>query len=111
MIKLVKFSDIARRISLINRTSWNVKICAVVTTRHIICIDTDGEVEFFRAYIDNPKLFYDKLWMLFQAMLNFDYYDVESTRVHKTQRYSKKLIDLWKKANEIKSLKLSLKRQ
>lgn len=111
MIQLVKFSDIARRISLINRESWNVKICAVVTTRHIICIDTDGEVEFFRTYIDNPKKFYNQLWMLYQGMLNHDYFDIESSRIHKTKRYSKKLIDLWKKANEIKSLKLSLKRQ
>lgn len=111
MIQLVKFSDIARRIALINRSSWEVKICAVVTTRHLICMDTDGEVEFFRSYIDNPKKFHDMLWMLYQAMLNSDYYDIASTRIHKSKRYSKKLIELWKKANELKLLKLSLRQR
>ena len=106
MIVIATFKDIARRISLINRESYLVKICAVVTPRHIICIDTDNKVEFFRVYIDNVNGFYKKLWMLYQAMLNFDYNDLGKIRPHKTKSHSKKLLELWKQANEKKLLKL-----
>jgi len=109
MILNVSFKDIARRIALINRETWNVKICVVVTTRHIICKDTDGFVEFFRYPVDNTNAFYNKLFMLYQAMLNHDYYDVGKIRPNIKKRYSKKLIELWKQANEKKSLKLSLR--
>lgn len=111
MIVNVTFSDIARKIRDINRESWLVKVCVVVTTRHIVCIDTDGEVEFFRYPTDNTRAFQTKLYMLHQAILNHDYFDCGVIRPKLTKRYSKKLHDLWKKANEIKSLKLSLKRQ
>lgn len=111
MIVNVTFKDIARRIALINRESWLVKICVIVTTRHIICVDTDGEVEFFRYPVDNTKDFYTKLYMLYQGMLNHDYYDIGQIRPNIKKRYSKKLIDLWKQANQKKSLKLSLRQQ
>lgn len=111
MIVLVTFQDIARRIKLINSCAWLVKVCVVVTTRHIICLDTDGEVEFFRTPVDNTKAFYNKLWMLYNAMLRFDYYNLGKVRFQYTKRYSLKLFELWKKANEIKSSKLSLKQE
>lgn len=110
MIVNVTFSDIARKIKDINRESWLVKVCVVVTTRHIVCIDTDGEVEFFRYPTDNTKAFQTKLYMLHQAILNYDYSDLGKIRHPKNLRYSKKLYELWKKANELKSLKLSLMR-
>lgn len=108
MIVNIQFKDIARRVSLINRESWLVKICVVVTTRHIICVDTDNTTEFFRYPVDNTRAFYQKLWMLYQGMLNYDYNEIGKIRPHKTKRYSKKLHELWKQANEKKSLRLSL---
>lgn len=107
MIVLVSFKDIARRIALINRESWKVKIHAIVTTRHIICMDTDNQIEFFRYPVDNVRAFYQKLWMLYHAMLNFDYKDIGKIRPNKQKRYSLKLQELWIKANEIKLSKLS----
>lgn len=105
MIVLVQFKDIAKRIALINRESWRVKVQAVVTHRHIICTDTDNNVEFFRYPVDNTRAFMYKLFMLYQAMLNFDYDDVGKIRPTKNKRYSKKLQELWIKANELKLLK------
>lgn len=106
MIVNPSFKDIARKLKEINKQSWAVKVCVVVTTRHIICIDTDGEVEFFRYPVDNLKAFLTKLFILHQAMLNFDYKDLGPIRVNISHRYSKKLFELWKLANEKKYLKL-----
>ena len=100
------FKDIARKLKEINQQSWAVKVCVVVTTRHIICIDTDGEVEFFRYPVDNLKAFMLKLFMLQQAMMNFDYKDLGPIRFNISHRYSQKLFNLWKQANEKKYLKL-----
>lgn len=107
MIVNPTFTDIARHIKEINKISWLVKVCVVVTTRHIICITTDGDVEFFRYPTDNVKAFLNKLFILRQAMLNFDYKDLGPIRVNISHRYSKKLFELWKQANENKLLKLS----
>ena len=91
MIVNPTFSDIARKIKEINQQSWYVKICVVVTTRHIICIDTDGEVEFFRFYTENTKAFMNKLFILQQAMYNFDYKELGPIRLNISHRYSNKL--------------------
>lgn len=106
MIKNVTFSDIARNIQKINRLSWLVKVCVVVTTRHIICIDTDGEVEFFRYPVNNTKAFQQKLFILYSAMLNADYSDCGKLRVKLNKKYSQKMLDLWQVANQKKLLKL-----
>ena len=107
MIMNPTFSDIARKIKEINLQSWAVKICVVVTTRHIVCIDTDGEVEFFRYPTNNLKSFMNKLFILQQAMYNFDYKNLGPLRINISHRYSQKLFNLWKLANEKKFLKLS----
>lgn len=107
MLHLYTFRDIANSIKRINTDSWLVKISVVVTTRHIICIDTDGNVEFFRTTVDNVKFFMTKLFSLHQAVLNYDYSDVGKIRPKVNTRYSNRLFNLWKQANEKKLLKLS----
>lgn len=109
MLHLYTFRDIANAIKRINTESWLVKVSVVVTTRHIICIDTDGEVEFFRYSVDNTKSFMLKLHLLHQAMLHFDYEGCGKLRVNLTKKYSNKLYELWNKANILKLQKLSLK--
>lgn len=105
----LSFKHIADKLALINRESYFVKIHVVVTPRHIICLDTDNQVEFFRFYVDNLNAFYQKLWMLYWAMLAHDYSGIGLIRPKVNKRYSKKLFDLWKQANEKKSLTLSLR--
>lgn len=106
MIINYTFKDIASSIKKLNKDSWLVKICVVVTTRHIICVDTDNEVEFFRYPVENVNAFYNKLYILRQAMYHFDYKGCGKIRPKVTKKYSNKLLTLWKKANEIKSSKL-----
>lgn len=108
MIVNPSFSDIAKRIQKINRESYLVNICAIVTSRYIVCVDTDNEVEFFRFYHENTKAFLGKLTLLYYAMLEYDYSDIGKIRPNPLRRTSKKLYELWKKANEQKLLKLSL---
>ena len=107
MIVNPTFKDIANKLKEINKQSWLVKICVVVTTRHIVCITTDGDVEFFRLPADNLKAFMTKLFILQQAMYNFDYKDLGPIRVNISHRYSKNLFELWKQANVNKLSKLS----
>lgn len=107
MLHSITFSDISNRLKKMNRESWLVKIHVVVTTRHIICLDTDNEVEFFRYPSDNTQSFYLKMYTLYQAMLNCDYSDVGKIRPPINKRYSKKLFELWKLANLKKQQKLS----
>lgn len=106
MIVNVTFSDIARTLRAINRDSWQVKVIVKVTSKHIICVDEDNEVEFFRCYHENTRGFFTKLHLLNQAMLNYDYEDIDIIRPRRTQKFSYKMFKLWKKANEIKLLKL-----
>lgn len=108
MIKLITFSDIAKKIGQINKDSYLVKICVVVTRNHLICLDTENAVEFFRVYVDNTTKFMNQLHLLYWAMIHHDYEDVKlGTRVNKSnKRYSSKLFNLWKQANEKKLSKL-----
>lgn len=108
MIILATFKDIARNINRINRESWLVKVHVVVTGKHIICNDTDNEIEFFRYSVDNTNGFNRHLYMLYQSMLNYDYSGLGKIRPKVNKRYSNKLFELWKQANEKKSLKLLL---
>lgn len=106
MLHNITFSDISRLLRKINRESWFVKVLVIVTSRHIICVDTDNKVEFFRCYYDNTKKFYVQLSLLYQAMLNYDFDDIGPIRPEKSNKYSVKLYRLWKQANETKLLKL-----
>lgn len=109
MIISYTFRDIANSIKKINRESWLVKVCVVVTTQHIICIDTSGSVEFFRYPVDNVTGFYNKLYMLRQAMYHFDYDGCGKIRPKVNKKYSNKLYELWKQANRLKLSESSLK--
>lgn len=109
MIVNPSFSDIAKKIQKINRESYLVKVCVIVTARYVICVDTDNQVEFFRFYHENLKAFLGKLIHLYYAMLEYDYSDIGKIRPNQFKRTSKKLYELWKEANQKKSLILSLR--
>lgn len=106
MIVLLRLSDLVRKIRDINRDSWLVKVKMVITHRYIICTDVDDNVEFIRLRNDAVESFYIKLSSLYWAMLAHDYSGIGKIRPKRSNRYSKKLFELWKTANEKKLLTL-----
>lgn len=108
MIVLVRIKDLVRRIQLINRESWRVKIKMVITHRYLICTDVDENVEFFKLRNDAVETFHLKLFALYYAMLEHDYSDCGKIRPERRKRCSNKLFNLWKEANQKVKEKKSL---
>lgn len=100
MILLIRIKDLVRRIQLINRESWRVKVKMVITHRYLICTDVDDTVEFIKVRNDAVDTFHIKLFSLYYAMLEHDYSDCGKIRPERRKRCSNKMYDLWKIANQ-----------